>query len=418
MEYSYIIEGNRAAHGEISISGSEELAILALIVSTLSDGLITIKNVPKTGRVLDLIDTLRFLGADVQINDSQVNVDSSSLTTKVVPREQTHDSVYEAMLLGALGITSGRAAVRFSDLKDMEELSLHLLLLDELFSKKLGMTDGYSTVEGTLVGDTYTLPEKLPSLTIHALLLTVRGNGVFTIRNTVHTASVDILIQFLTQLGAQIEVESDSLRVTQVPHLVSGTLQLPSDPYEIAFWTALTLLTNGEVTLEHVSQRLIAPFLSKIEQLHARYKLEQETLHVWHEAQALQPLELLVQRGKGIDDRLVRILAAITTSSHGHSKFSEQELHTVIWDETFLQSFGIEGSSVSSANGSELNVFGPTHITGKQIDSISPLFAESALLLALAAEGATTLQVPIDLFALYHDFETKLANLGMTIHTI
>lgn len=418
MEYSYIIEGKRAAHGEIQISGSEELAFIGIILSILSDGPITLKNVAQTGRIMSLLDTLRFLGSDVQVSGSQVVVDSTRLTTKVVPQEQTHDSVYEAMLLGVLGITSGRAAVRFKNTKSTEELSLHLLLLDELFSKKLGEIDGYSTVEGTLVGDVYTLPEKLPSLTMHALLLTVVGNGSFTLRNTVHTSSVDALIQFLIQLGAQIETGFDYIQVTQTARLSSGTLQLPSDVYESTFWVALSLITDGEITLENVSQRQVAPLLSKIEQLHARYKLERETLHVWHEDQPLGPLELSVQRSKGIDDRLARMLAAITTKAHGHSRFIEQELHTVIWDESFLQMFEIEGSSNNDPNGSELNVFGPSHITGKKIDIISPLFAESALLLALAAEGATTLQVPIDLFTLYHDFETKLSNLGMTIHTI
>jgi len=418
MEYSYIIEGQRAVRGEIPVGGSEELAIVTIITSILVQGPLTIKNVPMTGKVRDLLDTLRFLGSDVQMSGTQAVIDSTALTTKVVPPEQTHDSVYEAILLGVLGVTSGRAAVRFSTLKDREELSLHLLLLDELFSKKIGMTDGYSTVEGTLVGDSYTLPEKLPSLTIHALLLGLLGNGTFTLRNIARTVTVDALIQLLTELGAQIEVEHDQLRITRVQRLSPGTVQLPSDLYEVAFWTALSLLTGGEVTLEQVSPRQLAPFLSKIEQLHARYKLEQDTLHVWQEEQLLLPLEIYVQRGKGVDDRLARIFASIATAVQGQSRIVEQELHTIIWDQTFLQMLGIEGTSVHGADGSELTVFGPTNIVGSKIEVASPQLIESALLLALSAEGVTTLQTPIDIFQLYHDFEMKLANAGMIVHTV
>lgn len=418
MKYSYIIEGKHAAHGEVPIGGSEELAIIAIILSLLSSESIIIKNIPQTGRVLALLDTLRFLGSTVELNGSQVEIDSTTLTTKVIPPEQTHNFIHEAMLLGVLGITSGRAAARFSDIQEMKELSLHLLLLDKLFSKNVGMIDGYSTVEGTLVGDAYTLPEKLPSLTIHALLLAVKGDGVFTLRNTVQTASVNALIQFLTQLGVGIEVENDLMRITQLPYLSGGILQLPSDQYEVAFWTAVSLITGGEVTLEYVSQRHIGPVLSKMEQLNARYKFESDTLHLWHENQPLQPLEINVQRHKGLDERLVRIFAAVATTAHGHSRFVERELHAQIWDQAFLEMFGIEGSSVHGDEGSELNIFGPTNITGGKIDIASWQLDESALLLALAAEGATTLQTTEDLFQLYHDFEAKLANLGMIVHTV
>ena len=79
------IEGKHLLQGEIKISGAKNSAVALIPASILSDGIVTIDNIPNISDIDALNEILEYLGAKVDWKDSQIKIDSSSIQNREIP---------------------------------------------------------------------------------------------------------------------------------------------------------------------------------------------------------------------------------------------------------------------------------------------------------------------------------------------
>ena len=79
------IEGKHILEGEVRISGAKNSAVALIPASVLSDGIVTISNVPNITDRDALNEILEYLNADVKIEDETMVIDSTNIENKEIP---------------------------------------------------------------------------------------------------------------------------------------------------------------------------------------------------------------------------------------------------------------------------------------------------------------------------------------------
>ena len=79
------IEGKHLLKGTIKISGAKNSAVALIPASLLSDGIVTIDNVPNISDIDALSEILEFLGVQVERNEGLIKIDSTNLVNKEIP---------------------------------------------------------------------------------------------------------------------------------------------------------------------------------------------------------------------------------------------------------------------------------------------------------------------------------------------
>ena len=70
----FIINGGKKLKGEISVSGSKNVAIKALVAACLTDEEVVIENVPLISDFLIMAEIIKELGGKVTIRDHEVSI--------------------------------------------------------------------------------------------------------------------------------------------------------------------------------------------------------------------------------------------------------------------------------------------------------------------------------------------------------
>ena len=79
------INGGKELKGTIKISGAKNSAVALVPASLLSDGIVTIDNIPDISDIDALNEILEFLGAKVKRENDWMIIDQTNLKNKEIP---------------------------------------------------------------------------------------------------------------------------------------------------------------------------------------------------------------------------------------------------------------------------------------------------------------------------------------------
>lgn len=99
---NYIIEGGHALSGEINISGSKNAALPIIAASILNGGIVEINNCPQIHDVKIMFSILKKLGCNIDINNSKIIINTSSLDNVEIPADLMHEMRSSVIIAGAL----------------------------------------------------------------------------------------------------------------------------------------------------------------------------------------------------------------------------------------------------------------------------------------------------------------------------
>ena len=100
---TFAVEGGRHLEGRIRPAGNKNAALPCLAATLLSQGPVTLRNVPRILDVLTFIDILTALGSDVSwIGRNELIVDTGGVKTSAVDRELVSKIRASLLLTGPL----------------------------------------------------------------------------------------------------------------------------------------------------------------------------------------------------------------------------------------------------------------------------------------------------------------------------
>lgn len=108
-----IVTGGKKLKGEIGIEGSKNAVLPILAATILNRGENVIKNCPMFKDVEVIIEILKTIGCKVKVEDGVVTIDSSTVSSTVVPEHLAAEMRSSIILMGPLLAREGKVTISY-----------------------------------------------------------------------------------------------------------------------------------------------------------------------------------------------------------------------------------------------------------------------------------------------------------------
>lgn len=396
------VRGGNALVGPVRVPGDKSISHRALLLAALAEGESTINGLSDGDDVRRTLLAIRALGAEVTEDDGTVLVSGGRARLHAVaePIDLGNSGTGLRLLAGVLAGIEGTTALtgdasltnRPMDrvAEPLEAMGATVAGQGERCLPPLQITGGH------LRAVDYRPPMASAQVKSAVLLAGIAAEGETVVREPVPTRTHTE--DMLARAGATISVrDEDGERVVRVRRsdLLPGTISVPGDPSQAAFWIVGGLVVPGStVTVSDVYLgRQRAGFLDVLRRMGAAIEVcdeSGETGTVVSRATALRGTEIRAEEIPSLDE--VPILAVAAAVARGQSRFLDvgelrvKESDRLAGTVAMLGAFGAE----ASVDGDDLIVSGGATIRAGQFDSSGDHRMAMAMAIAGTACPSTT----------------------------
>lgn len=434
----YIIEGGTPLRGEFSLAGAKNAALKLIVASVLTPEPVVIQNVPKISDVDDLLESLQFLGAEAfWSGEHEVTVRAEKIKTKALPLELACKNRCTFLIFGALLGRFGEAAVPDPGGCKIgrRPVDRHILGFEALGAKIKRENGFYVAKKSKPQGGEFRFEKNSHTGTENLILAATLSKGKTRILNAAQEPEIDNLIGLLLKMGAQIKrIEPRIIEIEGVEKLSGATIVTIPDRIELATIAVAAAITQGDVLLKGANSADCLAFFKKLGEVGVFYQVIEEGVRVWMEkGRGLHPVEIETRPHPGFMTDWLSPFAVLLTQALGESKIVERiypnrfsylvELKKMGAEVSFFNpkvenpaeyyDFNPEDDDPAFFHGAK--IFGPTKLSGTQLDA-SDIRAGAALVIAaLSAKGQFDVSGVEHIERGYEDLVGKLKNLGANI---
>ena len=435
MQDKIIIQGGKKLGGSIAIQGAKNEALQVICAALLTEETVTLERVPKILDVIHLLDTLRYIGVDVDnlgggiYKLNAANIDLPKLRTEEC-RLMVSKTRGALMMAGALLGRFGEACMSRpgGDKIGIRPIDVHLQGFESLGAEINDKNPNYREIKlKELKSNDFHLFEISVTGTANIILASVLSKGFeakIVIRNAACEPYVVGLCNLLNAMGAHIEgVGSNTLYITTVEKLNGATHQLSPDFVEAGSFIGLAALTGSEITLKNIALADLGHMIPyTFNMLGIKIKETKEGIHVpackHYKIEKLRDghiREIYDAPWPGLTPDLLSIFLVVATQAEGvlkiHQKMFEKRL-------LFADTLQNMGAQVEICDPHRAIVIGLNHESRLHgIEMVSPdIRAGMALLIAaLAAEGESVIENADQINRGYENIFERLRALGADI---
>ncbi len=261
---SFIVEGGRRLHGNITPSGAKNEALQVLCAVLLTSERVVIDNIPNILDVNNLIDLLRAMGVVVeQLSERKYAFTANRIDVAYLDSEDFRKRCMRlrgsVMLIGPLLARLGRItyAKPGGDKIGRRRLDTHFQGMINLGATYTHNNDlcayTFSAPQG-LQGTYMLLDEASVTGTANIVMAAVMAKGTTTIYNAACEPYLQQLCKMLNKMGAHINgVGSNLLVIEGVSHLHGTEHILLPDMIEVGSFIGMAAITGSELTIKNVS---------------------------------------------------------------------------------------------------------------------------------------------------------------------
>lgn len=409
-----VIEGNKTLTGTIKVSGAKNSAVALIPAAILSNGIVTIENVPNISDIDALNEILEYLGAKVERNGSIMKIDSRNIVNKEIPEaisKKLRASYYfMSVLLGKFK----KVEMYFPG-----GCSIGARPIDQTLKgyKALGATvieDGnkYSISAENLIGGHVYLDMPSVGATINTLLASVMADGETIIENAAKEPEIVNVATFLNNMGANIMgAGTNEIRVVGVSALNGAYTEVIPDRIEAGTYVIAGALVGDNLRIENIIPDHIEALLLKLKEMGFKMHIGSDYLEI-SKIDKLKPVRVKTLGYPGFATDLQQPLTTLLTKCNGVSKLEETIYENRFKNVSYLNKMGADIRLIDNRN---IEVHGKTDLVGTTVTA-TDLRAGACLVLAgLAASGTTVIKEIEHVLRGYEDITTKLTNVGANI---
>lgn len=422
----FIIEGGHPLSGDVTPAGNKNAALPLLAAVLLTEGPVTLHNVPRIGDVGTMLQLLQELGVTLRDEGSTLHL-CAGAARFARPRAELFQQIRGSMLLaGPMLGRFGEAILPLpgGDRIGRRRVDTHLLALEALGTQVDFNTRDFTMRATDLHGADILLDEMSVTGTENAVMAAVLARGTTIIRNAASEPHVQDLCNLLNCLGAHIEgVASNTLTIHGVDRLGGGEFTISPDYLEVGSFLGLGAVTRGEIRVHGVVRehmRMINWVFA--ERLGVNLRLEGDVLVVADE-QNLCIREDIGGAVPKIDDApwpqfpadLMSIALIVATQAKGtvlmHEKMFESRLY-------FVDKLIGMGAKIILCDPHRAVIVGPSPLYGQELSSPDIRAGMALLIAALAAKGTSTIANVGQIDRGYQNIDTKLRCLGAQLERV
>ena len=414
-----IIQGGKVLRGEIWISGSKNAALPILSASLLSEGLVTIANLPHLQDVTTTIELLGALGVTVSMDEKmRLEVDTSSLNSLTAPYDLVKTMRASILVLGPMLAGYGEANVSFPGgcAIGSRPVDLHLRGL-EAMGASIEINEGYicARSDGRLKGAHILMDMVSVGATENLMMAAALAEGTTIIENAAREPEIVDLANCMNAWGADVQgAGSNTITINGVEKLTGGSFKVMPDRIETGTYLAAAAATRGRVRVRQTDPSILEAVLLKLEETGAVITQGEDWIEL--DMQGKRPLAVNIKTAPypAFPTDMQAQLTAVNAVAEGTGIITETIFENRLMQ---VQELNRMGANIS-VEGNTAVVTGVEKLKGAPVMA-SDLRASAALVIAgMVAEGETVVDRIYHIDRGYECIDEKLQQLGCKIKRV
>ena len=420
---SLVVEGGSCLQGTVRISGRKNSAVAVIPATILCGGTSRLENIPRITDVEVYADLLRSTGAAAHLTRNgcgwSIEVDASGADSTSVPYGLAKKLRASYYLLGAMLGRFGEAEIPLPGGCDigLRPIDQHIKGLEALGAEIVLEGGVVRARAARLTGATIYLDVVSVGATINIMLAAVMANGLTVIENAAKEPHVVDLANYLNACGARVQgAGTDVIRVRGVARaeLHGATHAIIPDEIEAATFMIAVAATSGDVVVENVIPKHLAPVSAKLEEIGAVVDENGEAVRI--RATGIRPraVHITTLPYPGFPTDAQQPMTVLLSLADGTSVVTE-----TIWEGRFkhVQELNRMGTRIR-VDGRTAIIEGVGALSAAPVQA-SDLRAAAALVVAgLVAQGSTEVAGVEHLDRGYDDMVAKLQGLGAKVRRL
>ncbi|MCL5435243.1 MAG: UDP-N-acetylglucosamine 1-carboxyvinyltransferase [Patescibacteria group bacterium] len=437
-----IIKGGKKLRGEISVSGSKNVALKVLVAACLTDEEVVIENVPLISDFLIMADIIKELGGKVEIRDHEVSVRVERFVKNRISLDRAAEIRTSFMFLAPLLAREGKAVI-----PNPGGCRIGARPIDRIIDglKSMGVDIDYISEDGYfhatcspkkgLSGTKYRFEKNTHTGTETMILAAVLAKGRTVLENAAQEPEVDELIEFLVKMGASVKRTAlRTIVVEGVRKLHGSTFRISPDRNEIVTFAVAAVITGGDIFIKDIKREGLSEFLNTLEKAGGGFEEKRNGIRFYYKGE-LSATEIVTSFFPGFMTDWQGPWAVLMTTARGVST-----IHETIYENRFsyvseLKKMGahIELYNPKLSNPNKFynfnisddknyfhaeKIFGPTSLHNGVINVADLRAGATLVLAALIAKGQSAVFGIEHLDRGYEQFDKRLRSLGADIKRV
>lgn len=407
------IEGKHVLEGTIRISGAKNSAVALIPASLLSDGVVTIDNVPNISDIDALSEILEFLGVTVEKKEGLIKIDSSNLVNREIPEMISSKLRASYYFMSALLGKYKKVEMYFPG-----GCSIGARPIDQTLKgfKVLGAEvkeegNKYTITAENLHGGHVYLDMPSVGATINTILVAVRASGKTIIENAAKEPEIVNVATFLNNMGAKITGAGTSeIMITGVNHLNGCFSEVIPDRIEAGTYIIAGAITGHNLRIENIIPEHVESLTLKLKEIGVPIEIGDDYAIV-SKTSNMKSVNVKTLGYPGFPTDLQQPLTTLLTQCTGKSILEETIYENRFKNVKYLNKMGAN----IEINDRKIYIQGPADLKGSEVVATDLRAGAGLILAGLIAEGTTVVKEVEHVLRGYDSIINKLTTVGAKI---
>ncbi|MEI3100986.1 MAG: UDP-N-acetylglucosamine 1-carboxyvinyltransferase [Oscillospiraceae bacterium] len=415
----YIINGGKALHGEVEISGAKNAAVAIIPAALMVDGVCHIENIPQISDTDMLLTILTELGAKVRfLNKSTIEIDCTKVRYQDAPYDLMRKIRASYYLIGAMLGRFGSAKTTMPGGCNfgVRPIDQHIKGMTAL-GADVDVKNGFvyaDARDGKLHGARIYLDKVSVGATMNIILAAALAQGRTVIENAAREPHIVDLANFLNSMGADVRgAGTDTVKVNGVDKLHGGSYAIIPDQIEAGTYMVAAAATGGEVLIKNVIPRHLECISAKLRETGTIVQEYEDSVLV-KGASSLRKVNIKTLPYPGFPTDMQPPMGALMCLANGTSVITEG-----VYDNRFkytneLRKMGAE----IQVDGRVAVIEGGKRLTGAPVHACDLRAGAAMVIAGMCATGTTVVEDVHYIERGYENFVGKLKALGADIECV
>lgn len=415
----YIINGGKALHGEVEISGAKNAAVAIIPAALMVDGVCHIENIPQISDTDMLLTILKELGAKVRfVNKSTIEIDCTNVRYQDAPYDLMRKIRASYYLIGAMLGRFGSAKTTMPGGCNfgVRPIDQHIKGMTAL-GADVDVKNGFvyaDARDGRLHGARIYLDKVSVGATMNIILAAALAQGRTVIENAAREPHIVDLANFLNSMGADVRgAGTDTVKVNGVDKLHGGSYAIIPDQIEAGTYMVAAAATGGEVLIKNVIPRHLECISAKLRETGTIVQEYEDSVLV-KGASTLRKVNIKTLPYPGFPTDMQPPMGALMCLANGTSVITEG-----VYDNRFkytneLRKMGAE----IQVDGRVAVIEGGKRLTGAPVHACDLRAGAAMVIAGMCATGTTIVEDVRYIERGYENFVGKLKALGADIECV
>lgn len=418
LEECIFIEKSNPLQGTLELSGAKNAVLVIMASLILTSGVSKLSNVPSSSDVLNMIELLNQLGAEVEFDSENCTliVDTTGIMVTEIPESIMNKMRASILVMGPLLARFSKAVVALPGGCSIgaRPIDFHLtafkkfdILLQE-YGNKINAIVNKQAI-GTKVVFEYPSVGATENILMFATLLS--GQKTKLINVALEPEVLD-LISVLKKMGAKISIHAPAIiEVVGVPKLNPVNHKIIPDRLEAGTFLIAAAITIGELYIPNAPISYMDVFLEKLIEMGHYIAIDNKGGLKFKANSLTRPISFKTMPYPGFPTDLQAPTMALLTVAQGLSSIDETVFENRL---THVKELNKLGSKIETF-GNNAKIFGVEKLYGTTVKATDIRAGASLLVAGLRAEGTTCLTNIHHIERGYNKIVKKLNNIGASV---